>query len=80
MVSNFNAPSGQRRIRAPLCCCDSVIYLSNGVLSSLSKDGCGRTQPISRGVEKVDHGKVGTVGKKKDGVDSARRAVPRRRV
>ena len=54
--------------------------LSNGVLPSPGEDGWGRTQPIGRGVEPLNHGKVGMVGEKNDGVVRTRRAVPRRSI
>jgi hypothetical protein len=54
--------------------------LSKGLLPSPSEDGWGRTQPIGRGVEYIDHGKAGTVGKTNEGVIRIRRPVPRRSV
>ena len=54
--------------------------LSKGLLPSPDEDGWGRTQPTGRGVEDLDHGKAGTVGKTNEGVVRIRRLVPRRSV
>ncbi len=80
IVSNLSAPSGQRRIRAPLCCLDSAINLSKEVLSSPCEGGWGRTQPTGSGVEEVDHGKRGMAGEKKGGLVRTRRTVARKSV
>jgi hypothetical protein len=54
--------------------------MSRGVLPSPEEGGWGRTQPTGSGVEKLDQGKSGIVGEKKDGLVRTRRTIVRRSV